>query len=689
MDRRALLHILGAAGGTAALRPSAGRAGPAPAAGEEVVVRVADYLPASGRAAVRAGTGAYDCAQALLAMRADILARAAAGVDAFRLELDAGLYSYTHNGWLIGLPDYALVGQGARLRCVSSSPWHLHQNCLILNPPTTCLSGDSSAFHGHVIATAPAGAHAVVLKDAAHAASYAEDAWVAVYSLSKMIPSAGEADPWRLDFARVTGVAGATLTLDRALTFEHSDDLPVSPSTGTGPARVFRMSGAVVPPQAPASVGHPYIGFANAFGEAGFEGVEFVRNPNQAPHPHYDTYVLANGRASTVFRRCRGPELVPSYGGRVLAEDCDWGHCEPDKMTLETVIRRGRVGQLRNAAGMRRVALDGVEADLLPADCEELACRDVSLRNAGHDAGRALWFGYGRAALVAVQGGRIACDRLVASGAGGSLALYGKALHLDGAVVAYTGGKLVIPATALGSGRAHTDVATWLGACKPGSVMEWARVVDGHVWPIATWAPAKSRVLFVRQAGGRVEIALDHRGAAPQSGWRALLPHYDRLELHGVSVESAAGPVIPFRGDHANAEDGVVKLEAELSGPAHLLAPRGLVDAIEVEVSRAYGGPDPVCLARLVSRGDPTPIDLVIDAKAAGPRRISTEGSSLHANDLYSEAGIARMAITRGLFSGSLYFHPAAHDGNAPGSHAPTGGPAASVRIRIEYTDLL
>lgn len=200
----------------------------------------------------------------------------------FVVQLAPGRYRYTWNRWTWGLRRVTVLGCGAAIQCMHHGPYDLDQAPLISNrdhywtwdpegpafgPPSAPAPDD----YGMLIRTARPGDEAVMLLSTASSPGRAPlvraGAWVLLQSYAQQ--QYGYPPNLRtFERARVLGVEGARVRLDRPVRHLHRDDWPEDPARppAVGRARLV-------------AIDRPDCPFARS---QRFFGLTVLPNPNHA-----------------------------------------------------------------------------------------------------------------------------------------------------------------------------------------------------------------------------------------------------------------------------------------------------------------------------------------------------------------------------------------------------------------------
>jgi hypothetical protein len=196
----------------------------------------------------------------LLNIRSAIIAdQKAAGDEQLRATIifHAGkLYTYTENRWDYGMQYLTIQtdspGVRAQLQNVSTgdgsddsrAPFILgrgYLSCNTVSGPSICgLDRNSSPMPGYTINTNTAGTNTVTLKSAADASKLTVGRYVLIASFDQQ--GAGWPSNFRYhEYARISSISGATVTLDRNLRFSHQDNYWENGPFSYGVARIYAI----------------------------------------------------------------------------------------------------------------------------------------------------------------------------------------------------------------------------------------------------------------------------------------------------------------------------------------------------------------------------------------------------------------------------------------------------------------
>ncbi|HLO75742.1 MAG TPA: hypothetical protein VK196_04730 [Magnetospirillum sp.] len=524
---------------------------------------------------------------------------------AFHLTLPPGRYDYAWNRWTWGLRRITVEGYGAVIRCVTRSPFTVDQTVLHSNRehywvwdghgPAYGPPGTNPEDWGLLIRTARPGDRQVTLASGKAAPALRPGAWVLIQSYAQQ--QDGYPPNMRyFERVRLEAVDGPELHLDRPLQTLHKDDWPEHPTvmTATGRARVV----AIDRPDCPLAL------------EQTFRGLTAAPNPNHEEADSerrvtVETLTVA-GALRAVVEDCRLIAFLPTQVAEVVVRKCRMDYTEPDKLIDSLLFEDCAIQSLQQCTGINRVTL-----------------RRCAI-------GRSSQF-LGRAALIEDS-------------------TFAGTINLQGPT----------PTRSMVLRRCRFD------SPRPFTREEWitvrigaeARPVDGRTLMAAPGTPAYGRLVDVLQEGSPVLLSdagdsvagtcirIDSvNGTArftfdlPRSlrpGDRLEVPRLLQLSVTDCTFADAAlvPPYVPDLdwGDEVR-RSSRLRLDFATDRPLRQVWLPGRISAVEIAVTRPYGGKGGRFLVFQEQAPQFDQFSLSIDLATAGQRRFSESGVRMLGRD--------------------------------------------------------
>jgi hypothetical protein len=306
------------------------------------------------------GDDSTDNTAALLNLRAYLLAAGNRGVKVF---FEEGAYRHKQPFWAMHVKNLHLYGPGAKFRNTNSwlygkgygfaAGGNILGSVVVNTNPATIETTGTHAFTYPLssdykkIFTVEPGSDTITLKDSSAASLFPVGMDIIIAGYDVQGPASFPPNVRFFQYARVAGVAGAVLTLDRPTQFRFDENWP---ELGVSFGAAFILPLNKTP-------------LATTFAESLIvEDLEFLPNPNAGfaeTKANSSTYFNVTSVRNFVGRRLRFVTGAFGNGESFTWEDCDiTGDLEGDKMLTTARHKNCYVWRMRSYTGVRNVVTE-------------------------------------------------------------------------------------------------------------------------------------------------------------------------------------------------------------------------------------------------------------------------------------------------------------------------------------------